>query len=206
MTNPEISGESTEKLIVVPQDIDFNTLVEKLAGAHVPIEKYGQGAAKTIGHLLLEVNEGESVLTLDEKGKIYREVNVLWVDVVCSLANGDVYLLKEDRQEFKDGRVKVRNIDSSIGEKLKPSEDAGEGVVRALQEELDVSEVSGLYEVGYQERTFIPDTFPGIESTYKMHKFVSIIPEAAFVPEGYIETQSDKTNYYTWELIHKDKI
>jgi len=54
---------------------------------------------------------------------------VLWVDVINIRPNGDIYLLKEDRQEFH-GRLKPkrRKLQSSIGEKLKPGEDPAAAV------------------------------------------------------------------------------
>lgn len=122
--------------------------------------------------------------------------------MLCELSDGSVYHLREDRQEFKDGRTKRRQLDSSIGEKLKPSENTEVAVQRALSEELGVNNSQSLYSIGYSERTFMPDAFPGIEGTYKMHKYVSMIPETAFIAEGYVEYQTDKTNYYTWDRIH----
>lgn len=202
METPEIK-HTTEEFITLPRDINIDQLFNRLLKARIPINKYGKGAAKTINHLLAEINEGESVITVNSSGNLFRQVNVLWVDVFCILASGDMYVLKEDRQEFNDGRIKVRNLDSSIGEKLQPSESLQDGVKRSLHEEIGVDEIDKICEAGYEEKTFIPDTFPGIESTYKMHKFETVIPETAFVPEGYIEEQSDKTNYYTWKLVQK---
>lgn len=200
--NPELSSES-ENRSTIPRDINLDQLMDVLVRANIPVEEYGIHAAKTVLHLLSEINEGEAHVTMNENGELLRELNVLWVDVLCELSNGDVYVLEEDRQEFKDGRVKRRNLDSSIGEKLKPDEDPQEAVERALQEELGVENaVEVLHHIGYDERTFIPDAFPGLESTYRMHKFVTVIAEDAFIPEGYIEVQADKTNYYTWRLIH----
>lgn len=205
MTAPE-TPDLTEKRTTITQSISLDELLEKLVVGGVPVETYGTGNAKTIHHLLSEVNEGESVMFVDAKGTLTREVNVLWVDVLCELSNGDVYILKEDRQEFKDGRVKRRGIDSSIGEKLKPSETPEDAVERALQEELGVYETKSVNKIGYTERTFTPDTFPGIESTYRMHKYVSMIPESEFTPNGYVEYQSDKTNFYTWDLLHSSSV
>lgn len=201
MISPE-AAKSPGARVTLPSDISFDTLMEKLITGNISVEDYGVGNAKTVSHLLSEINEGEATVTIDEANNIYREVSVLWADVLCVCSDGRVYILKEDRQEFKDGRVKRRNLDSSIGEKLKPSEAPNDAVSRALREELSVEEIDRVYDVGYNERTFIPDTFPGIESTYKMHKYVTVIPEKEFKPEGYVEYQNDKTNYYVWELLH----
>ena len=190
------------KIVTISQHVDMDTILEKLREAKIPVDEYGRGTAKTVEHLLSEINEGEAVLTIDQDGKTHRTVGVVWVDVFCALSNGKIYRLKEDRQEFKDGRVKVRNLDSSIGEKMKPSETTNEAIVRALSEELGIVDIETTYDSGYEERTSYTDTFPGIESTYKMHKFAAIIPETAFTADGYIENQHDKTNYYAWELIY----
>ena len=199
---PEVP-DFPEYQVALQRDINFDQLMNVLIEAGVPVEEYGINAAKTVLHLLSEINEGEARVTINAKGELLRELNVLWVDILCELSTGDVYVLEEDRQEFNDGRIKRRNLDSSIGEKLKPGEDPKRAVARALHEELGIEDsIEALHHIGYDERTFIPDAFPGLESTYRMHKFVSVISEDAFVPEGYIEVQTDKTNYYTWRLIH----
>ena len=204
MTNPEIYHDQDTRT-QVPRDIDFDAFFEILADGRLPLLKYGQGPAKTVFHLLKEVQEGESSMSFDSKGNLTREVNVLWVDVFCSLSNGDLYRLKEDRQEFKDGRadnVKRRTLSTSLGEKLKPDEDPSEAVGRAIAEELGIEH--GLQEVHYvgtEDTEHTPDTYPGLASFYHNFKYAAVISEEAFNPEGYVEDQPDKTNYYVWELI-----
>jgi len=200
MTNPELAHQSNERF-VLPSNVTLEELLDRLVEGRIPVHDYGVGNAKTIHHLLSEVNEGESIITIDDKGDVHREVNVLWIDVLCELSDGSIYYLKEDRQDFKNGKTKRRELDSSIGEKLKPLESPEEAVRRAISEELGVNDYTSLYNIGYKEKTFIPDTFPGIESTYKMYQFVSMIPETAYNKDGYVEYQVDKTNYYTWELL-----
>lgn len=195
------ASQSPSERTPLPQDIDLEQLATRLRAAGISLDKYGTGNAKTLEHLLSEVHEGESVLSTDNNDKLYREVNVLWVDVLCERSDGKVYLLKEDRQEFADGRIKRRELDSSIGEKLKPSEIPREAVGRALQEELGVKSVLTIHEAGYTEQTGPSDSFPGLENTYRMYKYVTLIPEEEFKPEGYVEYQADKTNYYVWSLL-----
>ncbi|MDB5180458.1 MAG: hypothetical protein JWO54_216 [Candidatus Saccharibacteria bacterium] len=201
MTNPE-QAELQNLRTIVPADITLDQLMEKLIAGNVPVDQFGVGNAKTVLHLLTEIVEGETVMTIDDNHNVYRNVNVLWADVLCELADGKVYILREDRQEFKDGRVKRRALGSSIGEKLKPSESPEDAINRALQEELGVKTIDRIHKIGYNERTFIPDPFPGLESSYQMHKFVTVIPESEFKSEGYVEYQQDKTNYYVWELLN----
>ena len=205
MKDPEVLTSSSDRT-TLPVETTYDQLLERLVAGHVPIEAYGQGDAKTIHHLLSEINEGEAVVTIDESNAVFREVSVLGVDILCKRADG-IYVLKEDRQVFKDdGRIKRRKLDSSIGEKLKPSESPEEAVTRALEEELGVKESSDIYKIGYEEKTSMSDTYPGIESTYKMHTFVTVIPESEFKPDGYVEEQEDKTNYYVWELLSSNLI
>lgn len=204
MVDPEIN-QSRGGLTVFDRDIHIDTLIERLVSAGLPLDRYGVDGAKTVYHLLDEVQQGESKMSYDSNGNVYREVKVLWLDVFCSLENGQLYRLKEDRQVFKDGRVnpvKRRNLKSSLGEKLKPDEDPEDSISRALSEELGLSEEpTGLYFLETEESTFTPDTYPGLESTYSNYKYVATIPTSSFRPEGYVEDQPDKTNYYIWERL-----
>jgi len=63
-------------------------------------------------------------------------------------------------------------------------------------------EPTGVYFLETEQHTHIPDTYPGLESTYFHYKYAVTIPSSVFKPEGYIEDQEDKTNYYVWELLN----
>lgn len=187
--------------VQISDTISFDELLEMLIDADIPVEAFGIGGAKTVQHLLTEVQDGESLMSIDSEGKLFREVSVLWLDVLCMREDG-VYALREDRQEFRDGRVKRRNLSSSLGEKLKPGELPQDAVTRALAEEIGFNgEVTELYSLGHEETTRTPDNYPGLETDYHFHKYLTVIPAQAFCPDGYIEHQSDKTNYYVWERI-----
>lgn len=168
--------------------------------AKLPIHEYGTGVAKSIDHLLSEINEREAVITLDTRGNIHRNLRVLMLDVICQYGNG-TYLLKEDRQVFADGREKTRTLDSSLGEKLRQDESPITAVSRALQEELGITTPTQVKFIGEKTKTFIGDAFPGLETTYQMYHYTSIIPEDAFNPDGYVEVQPDKSSYFSWKLI-----
>ena len=206
MKNPE-QHQAQDERMPVSADVDFDTLLQILVDAKIPVDQFGTGSAKTVQHLLSEVADGESVLSVDAKGKLYRELSVLWVDVLSTHASGDVYALKEDRQVFNDGREKRRQLNSSIGEKLKLGEEPVRAVARALAEELGIQEeeTTSLHYLGEEQKVHTPDTYPGLESSYYFYKYATVISEVAFKPEGYVEYQDDKTNYYVWELIHTNK-
>ena len=198
LPRPEVQQDQG---VALSTETDFDQLLEVLVRAEVPVDDFGTGPAKTVQHLLDEVQSGESVIHVQKTGEILRELRVLWVDVMCELSNGDIYVLREDRQEFKDGRVKRRALNASLGEKLKPGETPEDAVQRALEEELGVQRITNVYDTGYEEKTLTPDTYPGVKSSYQFYKFATVIPESEFKLEGYVEDQPDKTNYYVWELL-----
>ena len=204
MASPERNQAQDEQRILIPKDIDFDSFLTLLVDAGIPVDLYGIGDAKTVHHLLSEVADGESLMAVDSSGNLHRELSVLWVDVINIRPNGDIYLLKEDRQEFH-GRLKPkrRKLQSSIGEKLKPGEDPVTAVKRALEEELGIKqEITSLHHLGDEQKDHTPETYPGLTSSYNFYKYAAVIPDEAFVVQGYIERQVDKTNYYVWELVH----
>ena len=132
-----------------------------------------------------------------------REVSVVAVDVLSKNSYGDICVLKEEKQVFANGEVKRRNHQSSLGEKIKPGEEPEKAVARALQEELGIEEeVEALYYLGYEETVHTPDTYPALQSSYHFHKYATIIAESSFKPEGYVERQPDKTNFYVWQRVY----
>lgn len=200
MSNPELP---TEQLYPIPRGISEQAFVAVLESAGLPLQEWGQGSSKTIEHLLTEVRDGESLIYIGRSGAIRREVSVVGVDVLHTTASGDVYLLREDRQEYKDGRVRRRQLSTSLGEKIKPDENPVNAAKRSLSEELEVVETIGLYSLGSEERMRTTDSYPGLASNKIVHSFVAHIPAMSFVPDGYVEKQKDKTNYYSWNLIHR---
>lgn len=196
---------TSEKLEYSAPDFTVEKLANLLKEGGIDTSAWGTGSAKTIAHLLKEVREGESQMTFSPEG-ITRAVRVAWVDVLYRDEQGDIYLLVEDRQEYNDGRIRRRQLGTSLGEKLKPGEEPGEGAIRALDEELGVHSYQSLHTVGHEHTTHATDSYPGLESSYDTYSFVAILDNTSYTPEGYIETQADKTNYYIWTKIHAPSI
>lgn len=199
MKNPERTPTNERTQLSI--DTSFDQLIYVLHEGNIPIDEYGTGAAKTVEHLLNEIHEEESIISVDSKGTVHRTLRVVWIDVLCTLSNGQTYRLKEDRQEFKDGRTRKRVLQSSLGEKLKATEDANTTVYRAAQEELGIQSLEKVEHIDDEEETYVSGTYPGIQSTYAIHKYVAVIHESDFKPEGYVEHQSDKSNYYIWQPV-----
>ena len=201
MTSYDKISETNEEWKPIDPSISLDELIGILTKANVPLDQYGKGAAKKVDNLHKELTQGESVMRVGSNYELSRDVNLVWVDVICTLSNGDVFILREDRQEFKDGRTRRRSLPSSLGEKMKADEDTSLAAMRALSEEIGVDTVDGLYEIGEESKKFTPDTYPGLESTYKSTSYVALIPEAAYKAEGYVEYQAEKDNFYVWEFL-----
>jgi hypothetical protein len=167
-----------------------------LSSFGIPVNLWGQGTAKTIGHLLQEVSVGETVLTT--KGReLLRQVGFSAVHVTYRDGR-EVYELVEYRQEFRDGRVRRRNTGASISEKLQPGENPKDAAERALQEELGISGGVNLKGGKITEELKESPSYPGLRTQYLRYDFNAELRPDQYSPEGYVEEQDDKTTYFVW--------
>lgn len=176
------------------------TTVARLTEHAIPFENWGKGSAKTLDHLINEVAEGETVLEVAASGELVRKVSITYVDVWHTDPSGRRWKLVEEKQVFKDGRERRRTLDGSIAEKLKAAEVPDQHMVnRAIREELgiegDVSAVAN----GSSEVTQDSPSYPGLTMKAVNHYFSAELDEAQYKPEGYVEHQADKDNYFVWK-------
>ena len=176
-------------------------LTDLLLSHNVQIAAFGTGSAKTLAHLLKEVQSGEAVLEDDGNGRLMRRVTVLGINVFVEHA-GARLRLTEDRQVFIDQRVRSRSLPTSIAEKLQPGEDVVLAVGRALDEELSIKHFTLLTRP--QERTEVKESpsYPGISSTYTTYEVSVLIAPHEYKAE-YQEVQPDKTSYFVWASDQK---
>lgn len=87
------------------------------------------GRAKYVQQLYQEIEKKETVL-IDKNGVLLRTVTALFVFIYDNHGN----ILIFDKQQFKDGRIRERNI--PLAEKMFPGEDWKQATVRAITEEL----------------------------------------------------------------------
>lgn len=168
-----------------------------LAGFGIPVDIWGQGVSKTIGHLLQEVNDGETVLT--QRGReLLRQVGFAAVSVIHR-NGGEVYELFEDRQEFRDGRVRRRDTGSSVSEKIQPGESPKDAAERALREELGITGRVNLKSGNKSEEIKESPSYPGLKTQYLRFDFQLELSDDQFSPDGYVEQQQDKTTYFVWQ-------
>lgn len=183
-------------------DPAIQALKQQLAGAGIDVSAWGKGEAKTLEHLLREVESGETTLVTDEHGGLLRKVVVGGADVYHVSFDGKKYRLKEEKQVFKDGRERRRSLGHAVSEKMKPDENPYEAMIRGIREELGIEGELTLIEIGVDEPIPQTPSYPGLQSQYIRHKFEVLLDESQFRPEGYIEEQQDKSTYFVWELVN----
>lgn len=158
----------------------------------LPIEKYGQGQAKTIEHLLGEIESGEAQI-IWEKGKPIRQISIVCIEVISE--DGEQQLF-EEKQVFADGRVRRRDI-WGLSEKLNLNEDPYQGAVRAMKEELGIENCSIHFDSTDEEEKESP-SYPGLVTRYIRTNYSARVWNEDYKPEGYVEIQSDKSTYFVW--------
>jgi hypothetical protein len=173
-------------------------LESKLVKYSIPIQHWGTGQAKTTTHLLDELDNDECIIK-DEGGYLVRYVEFVGIRILYKDENGVTWLLKEDRQEFKDGRVRRRDIQSSVSEKMKAGENPNISAVRGIEEELGIevgiSQLKKLRPLYYDGGS---QSYPGLKSKYVGHHFTCYLTPEQFMENGYVEIQKDKSTFFKW--------
>ena len=179
---------------------DFEQILKK---GNLPLEKWtGQQGTKTIEDLFKEAADGETEIETTPNGEVVRIVHVVTGDITyLDEETHQLYRLKEDRQVSKvDESIKKRpHLHGAVAEKMKVGEDPVRSVLRGIKEELGIS---GNFETGEEkliEESRTTESYPGLNSIYKVHVVPVRIDESNFKPEGYVENQEKKTNYFVWE-------
>ena len=178
--------------------VDLKSLEEYLLRFGIPLEKWGKGYAKTLSHLLKEIESGECTI-LEEGGNILREIEF----AMCEMFYRDgknLFKLIEQKQVFNDGRTRIRDKESSVSEKMMIGEDPLESLIRGIEEELGIIlDESQIEEVGDVKKTESSQSFPGLITRYNGHNFTCFLNQDQYSPNGYVEVQKDKSTYFIWE-------
>jgi hypothetical protein len=197
----EIPNTSTPEVNREQERLDLLALLD----AHqIPYDTWTE--QKTIEDLAAEIHAGESILLVDDSGKLRRHTAVAWVDVFSTNEQGERVHLKEARQEFNDRRpTRVRaGLPASLGEKIlvggEEPESPDKGAERAIKEELGIEKVDMIGFMGTAQREAEASSYPGLTTVYADHFFAVEVP---FTPEGYKEVQAQKTTYFEWEPAPK---
>lgn len=175
--------------------------------------------SKPIGKLLKELQDGDSRLVNTPEGKLIREVEQVGVFVFAGDLDGNFYVLKEDRQEFADGRVRKRGMEGvSFREKLNlTTEGFNAALERGMEEELpeiykhvgksmftslsnQVLRVDSYRPpVILEESADYKPSFPGLPNRSMEYRYTILIPHSAFKLSGYVTAEKDKKTFFVWE-------
>jgi hypothetical protein len=183
-----------------PAPNDSDELRELLEYHGFDVSQWGVGATKPIDALWEEVSQGESEL-IEADGELIRRTHCVGVDVFVELANGSRLKLREDRQVYKNGSVRSRNLISSLAEKTRPDETPAGSVSRAIKEELGIAAVKSM-KIG--DRLIInkdSETYNGMATQLVIRLAEVELYLTDYQPDGYVEVQTDKSVYFTWLSI-----
>ena len=186
----------------IPSITNLSELEKILSTSGIDTSHFGRGGAKSLESLLKEIVLGETTLFQTASGKLLRIVEIATADIFYRDKDGITWKLKEEKQVFKDGRIRIRVRERSISEKILPKESTIEAIKRGIYEELGISSPSlNIQEEGSETHSFISWSYPGLQSIYLNYYFLIELDEEHFRPEGYIEKQEEKTNYFIWEQL-----
>lgn len=173
-------------------------LTNKLKEYSIPVEEWGTGEAKNVEHLLDEIR-GEECDVEDRGGYLIRSIEFVGVRIYHKDKDNVTWVLKEDKQEFKDGRTRRRNMPSSVSEKMKFGEDSLISAIRGIKEELGVG-VEGNQLIKMRDLFYNggSQSYPGLRTRYKGHQFTCFFNDDQFDENGYIEVQKDKSTFFKW--------
>lgn len=173
-------------------------LTNKLKEYSIPVEEWGTGEAKNVEHLLDEIR-GEECNVEDRGGYLIRSIEFVGVRIYHKDKDNVTWVLKEDKQEFKDGRVRRRNMPSSVSEKMKFGEDPLISSIRGIKEELGVA-VEGHQLIKMKDLSYNggSQSYPGLRTKYKGYQFTCLFNNDQFDENGYIEVQKDKSTFFKW--------
>jgi hypothetical protein len=178
----------------------FDELRNNLVEHGIPVESWGTGQSKTLKHLYNEIESGECSLS-DEGEYLTRYIEFVAIKVYYRKEK-ELYFLREDRQEFNDGRIRKRNMPSSVSEKMKFGEDPLVSAIRGIEEELgfrvESSQLSKRKDIVYNGSSV---SYPGLTAKYKGHQYICYITDEQFSDSGYIEVQKDKKTFFNWTKI-----
>ncbi len=180
----------------------IEALKRLLLESGVDISNWGQGTAKPVEKLQKEIDEGECVLMKNEKGELIRKVSLACVYVYYKNSDGKTFVLKEDRQVFKNGSIGKRTLQNSVTEKMKAGETPLEAAKRGLMEELGITEDFNLkYLEQIEDESEITSSYRGLKSERIKEMFEVTLNDNQYSPDGYQEIQEDKTTYFKWEKV-----
>lgn len=182
-------------------------LLINLLNAGVPLIKWGAGECKSLEDFIIEIDNRESIVKFDSYNKVIRYIRTILLDIYYkNPANGDVYVLVEEKQTLKGNRPRTRKGQASVSETLVGDEAADiKAISRALHEELNIP--AGLLNLKFKGKTREPlresISYPGVKTSSEDHRFEVRLWDFQYKTEGYTETRDGITTKFVWKLHKK---
>ena len=163
-------------------------LRKKLEMWWIDISSWWKAPHKSVRHLLDEINKEETSLMCSQDD-VSRCVYVSTGDVYYRDLNNQLYLLKEEKQVFPEGEVKKRDLNSSISEKSSKNEDDKEGIIRALDKELWITNenIKSILDMWIEEKSRESQAYPGLLTKYILAKFLILLDWEIDIKKGFKE-------------------
>jgi len=138
-----------------------------LAQYGVATSSWGSGSAKTVGHLLEELQRGEAFLGKTKDGRLVRETAVVCLDIFA----GGQFLREAFQLFYQDGRRRERKLDATTGEKMRPGETPQDAVRRLIREEFPVLRLQPPEDLTSGDTVFREaesGSYPGLPTRYRL--------------------------------------
>ncbi|MEJ2747296.1 MAG: NUDIX domain-containing protein [Anaerolineae bacterium] len=162
--------------------------------ANIDTSLWGEGNAKTVGHLWDELQEGEA--------RLQDSPPLRLVDVVQIIIRRGKQILLEAKQELGNEQVRFRNQPPS--EKMKAGENYAEAALRCFREELGVEEtaVTFFHDTYTQIETETDSlSYPGLKTRYTFHVIeaqVAGLPDEDFWRDNSAFAAGDPVKRHQW--------
>jgi hypothetical protein len=149
---------------------------------------------KSIDSLFDEIENGECKI-IEDDNSLFRILSFVGVNIKYKNLT-----LIEDQQIFKSGKIRRRNMVSSVSEKMISGENPKSAACRGVKEELNIdvdpTNIRFIKNLEYEKDSL---SYSGIITKYYGHIFEYTISDSQYIPEGYVENQKDKSTYFVWK-------
>lgn len=181
--------------------MDLDSLKKQLSENGIDYSSWGKAATKTVENLLDEIKRGETTFTKFE-GRLLRQVTGIGAHIYFK--NGKKLLkLREEKQVFPDGSIRVRDFARSVGGKIKFGENEFNALKREIKEELGIDGNYEIKKIGENNYLLNSPSYPGLLTRSITYMFeVYLLPEQ-FNEAGYTEKDNGIISYFIWNEYFK---
>lgn len=179
-------------------------ITQLLLACGVDITTWGDGDAKTVHQLVIEVICEESRLARSDAGELVRSVEVVRGVITYVDENGDTLQLVEEKLDGGEVRAGDHSSDVSVSVRVRQGENPRDALIRGMTEKLEITEgvkIEGDPRVSFRDKDSL--SYPGLRSQYQIYTFAVKLDASGYIPAGYAEVpeDKDKPNYFVWKKV-----